>query len=90
MRPRSKRRLARPWPTSWPEEERTGIDVLNDGEMGKIAYATYVKERLTGFQGESSPITPGDLLDFRHWRSGTSRRPPAPVRSCAYSPHSPA
>src|SRR5215471_15330022 len=30
-----------------------GIDVLNDGEMGKIGYATYVKERLTGFGGES-------------------------------------
>jgi 5-methyltetrahydropteroyltriglutamate--homocysteine methyltransferase len=42
----------------------TGIDVPNDGEMGKIAYATYVKERLSGFDGESSPITPGDLLDF--------------------------
>src|SRR5215472_6992201 len=31
----------------------TGLDVLNDGEMGKIGYATYVKERLTGFEGES-------------------------------------
>jgi 5-methyltetrahydropteroyltriglutamate--homocysteine methyltransferase len=41
-----------------------GIDVPNDGEMSKIAYATYVKERLSGFDGESSPITPGDLLDF--------------------------
>ncbi len=41
-----------------------GVDVPNDGEMSKIAYATYVKERLSGFDGESSPITPGDLLDF--------------------------
>jgi 5-methyltetrahydropteroyltriglutamate--homocysteine methyltransferase len=31
----------------------TGIDVVNDGEMGKIGYATYVKERLSGFDGES-------------------------------------
>jgi 5-methyltetrahydropteroyltriglutamate--homocysteine methyltransferase len=30
-----------------------GIDVIDDGEMGKIGYATYVKERLTGFDGES-------------------------------------
>jgi 5-methyltetrahydropteroyltriglutamate--homocysteine methyltransferase len=29
-----------------------GIDVLNDGEYGKASYAGYVKERLTGFEGE--------------------------------------
>jgi 5-methyltetrahydropteroyltriglutamate--homocysteine methyltransferase len=31
-----------------------GVDVLNDGEMGKPSYATYVKDRLTGFGGEGS------------------------------------
>ena len=31
-----------------------GLDVVNDGEMGRIGYATYVKERLTGFEGEST------------------------------------
>ena len=30
----------------------TGIDVINDGEQGRSQYATYVKERLTGFEGE--------------------------------------
>ena len=30
----------------------TGIDVVNDGEQGRSQYATYVKERLTGFEGE--------------------------------------
>lgn len=30
------------------------IDVLNDGEMSKPSYATYVKDRLTGFGGEGS------------------------------------
>ena len=29
-----------------------GIDVVNDGEQGRAQYATYVKERLTGFDGE--------------------------------------
>ena len=29
-----------------------GIDVINDGEQGRSQYATYVKERLTGFDGE--------------------------------------
>jgi 5-methyltetrahydropteroyltriglutamate--homocysteine methyltransferase len=32
----------------------TGVDVLNDGEMSKPSYATYVKDRLTGFGGEGS------------------------------------
>lgn len=31
-----------------------GVDVLNDGEMGKPSYATYVKDRLSGFGGDSS------------------------------------
>src|SRR5437763_12471623 len=30
-----------------------GISVVNDGEMGKVGYSTYVTERLTGFDGES-------------------------------------
>ena len=31
-----------------------GVDVPNDGEMSKPSYATYVKDRLTGFGGEGS------------------------------------
>src|SRR5580658_625098 len=31
-----------------------GVDVLNDGEMSKPTYATYVKDRLSGFGGEGS------------------------------------
>ncbi len=31
-----------------------GIDVVNDGEVSKPSYATYVKDRLTGFGGEGS------------------------------------
>jgi 5-methyltetrahydropteroyltriglutamate--homocysteine methyltransferase len=30
----------------------TGLDVINDGEQGRSQYATYVKERLSGFEGE--------------------------------------
>ena len=33
-------------------QRSTGIDVVNDGEQGRSQYATYVKERLTGFEGE--------------------------------------
>ena len=33
-------------------QRRVGIDVINDGEQSRSQYATYVKERLTGFEGE--------------------------------------
>jgi 5-methyltetrahydropteroyltriglutamate--homocysteine methyltransferase len=38
-----------------------GIDVVNDGEQGKSSYATYVQNRLEGFDGD--PITPGAVTD---------------------------
>ena len=41
-----------------------GIDVINDGEMSKPSYATYVKDRLTGFGGASHPLTYQDLVEF--------------------------
>jgi 5-methyltetrahydropteroyltriglutamate--homocysteine methyltransferase len=41
-----------------------GVDVVNDGETGKIGYSTYVKDRLTGFAGEATPVRAADLLEF--------------------------
>jgi len=35
------------------QQTATGIDLVNDGEMGKVGYSTYVTERLTGFEGQS-------------------------------------
>jgi 5-methyltetrahydropteroyltriglutamate--homocysteine methyltransferase len=43
---------------------RAGIDVVSDGEMAKISYATYIKDRITGFDGDSPRRTPADLEDF--------------------------
>jgi 5-methyltetrahydropteroyltriglutamate--homocysteine methyltransferase len=41
-----------------------GVDVVSDGEMSKISYATYIKDRLSGFAGDT-PREPGqDLVDF--------------------------
>ena len=41
-----------------------GIDVVSDGEMSKISYATYIAERLGGFGGDT-PREPGqDLVEF--------------------------
>ncbi len=33
-------------------QDETGIDLVNDGEQGKAGYSTYVRHRLTGFDGE--------------------------------------
>tara|TARA_A100001037_G_scaffold268631_1_gene262275 strand:+ start:15 stop:1163 length:1149 start_codon:yes stop_codon:yes gene_type:complete len=42
-----------------------GIDIVNDGEMSKIGYGAYVKERLTGYDGEEAPrIHASDLDEF--------------------------
>jgi len=42
-----------------------GIDVVNDGEWSKPDYSTYVKNRFTGFEGESTPgDTSRDRLEF--------------------------
>lgn len=41
-----------------------GIDVASDGEQGKIGYATYVKERMSGFDGAASALSLADLDDY--------------------------
>ncbi|HZT08829.1 MAG TPA: cobalamin-independent methionine synthase II family protein [Chloroflexota bacterium] len=53
----------------------TGIDVVDDGEMSKPSYATYVKDRLSGFGGESP--TPVDIYaeEFPEWAQRRARDP---------------
>lgn len=46
------------------KQAEAGIDIVNDGEMSKPSYATYVKDRLDGFGGESHPLTYQDLVEF--------------------------
>ena len=41
-----------------------GIDIVNDGEMSKPSYATYVKDRLAGFGGTGNTFVYQDLADF--------------------------
>src|SRR6516164_3208992 len=45
-----------------------GIDIVSDGETSKISYATYIRHRLTGFEGDSARPTPQDLDDFPEFR----------------------
>lgn len=41
-----------------------GVDIVSDGETSKISYATYVKDRYTGFDGDSKRNAPADLKLF--------------------------
>ena len=52
-----------------------GVDIVNDGEQSKISYSTYVKERLSGFDGEeTAPVVRGESADFPNWGTGFQSR----------------
>lgn len=47
----------------------SGVDIISDGEMSKISYATYIRHRLTGFEIAEVPrATPRDLDEFPAYR----------------------
>ena len=46
------------------KQVEAGVDVVSDGEQGKIGYSTYVKDRLTGFEGEATVNVRADWADF--------------------------
>ena len=45
-------------------QKQAGIHLPSDGEMSKISYATYIKDRFTGFEGDSPRRAPADLKMF--------------------------
>lgn len=49
------------------KQRDAGIDSVNDGEMGKPGYSTYVKDRMTGFGGVSRMTPRGEARDFPEW-----------------------
>ena len=53
----------------------TGIDVINDGEQGRVQYATYVKDRLTGYDGEQSVRVAPRLDDLEFPEFAAQRGP---------------
>ena len=51
------------------KQAEAGVDIISDGEMGKISYATYIRHRLTGFEpGQVPRATPQDLDDYPAYR----------------------
>ncbi|MGB0440964.1 MAG: epoxyalkane--coenzyme M transferase, partial [Paracoccaceae bacterium] len=45
-------------------QAEAGVNIVSDGETSKISYATYVKDRYTGFSGDSPRNAPADLKMF--------------------------
>lgn len=46
------------------KQAASGVDVVNDGEMSKPSYATYIKDRLAGFGGTGNTFVYQDLAEF--------------------------
>ena len=66
---------------------QVGIDIVSDGEMSKISYATYVKDRIKGFSGESERRAPADLDTFPAYKTkiANSGGTPTYTRPCCTS-----
>lgn len=60
------------------------IDIVSDGEMSKISYATYIKDRISGFDGDSKREPPSDLEEFPGFleRQASSGGTPSYRRPC--------
>ncbi len=58
-----------------------GVDFISDGEMSKISYATYIKDRIEGFSGESERRAPADLDDFPEYKDKIAKSGGTPTYS---------
>ena len=69
----------------------SGVDLVSDGEMSKISYATYIKDRITGFDGDSPRNPPADLEDFPSFlaRQASGGGTPTYRRPCCVGPVAP-
>jgi len=76
------------------KQAEAGVDVVNDGEMSKPSYATYIKDRLSGFGGTGNTFVYQDLVAFPNLAKrvfgdpGRSRRK-TPACNAAIGVHDP-
>ena len=59
------------------KQAEIGLSVINDGEQGRADYTIYVKDRLTGFGGESAPWPNADAEEFPEWTEMARQFAPA-------------
>jgi 5-methyltetrahydropteroyltriglutamate--homocysteine methyltransferase len=62
-------------------QAEAGIAIVSDGETSKISYATYVKDRYTGFEGDSPRNAPADLKAFPTFMERLSKQGGTPQYS---------
>jgi 5-methyltetrahydropteroyltriglutamate--homocysteine methyltransferase len=64
-----------------------GVDLISDGEQSKPDYSTYIKNRLNGFEGETSyhPVS-RDGRDFPEYFANNRSNVPLPTRPCCTGP----
>src|SRR4051794_248294 len=61
------------------KQVQAGVDIVSDGEMSKISYATYIRHRLTGFElGDVPRATPQDLEAYPEYADRLVREEAAP------------
>jgi 5-methyltetrahydropteroyltriglutamate--homocysteine methyltransferase len=72
-------------------QTEAGVSIVSDGETSKISYATYVKDRYTGFDGDSPRQAPADLKQFPSFlqRLADSGGTPTYSRPCCVGPVAP-
>src|SRR5437016_8973526 len=56
------------------QQLEAGVDIVNDGEQGKVGYSTYVRHRLTGFDGQAAVPVRADWADFPEAAARGERR----------------
>ena len=61
------------------QQVEAGIDIVSDGEMSKIGYATYIKDRASGFSGSSPRRVPADLELYPNYLKGVAERRESPT-----------
>jgi len=66
------------------QQVQADVDLVSDGEMSKISYATYIKDRISGFDGDSERDPPSDLEAFPSFleRQAKSGGTPTHSRPC--------
>ncbi len=70
-------------------QREAGVDTVSDGEQSKVGYANYIKDRFSGFSGDSAPVRGADLEDFPDYLGRLMRRREGAVkihRPCCTGP----
>src|SRR5215207_7501207 len=75
--------VAREVATVVARQIEAGIDIINDGEMSKIGFGNYVRERLSGLEGEGQPRPDSlDVRQFPGWGAAYQTVTPRTAGSC--------